>query len=263
MKNPSRFSTLNSKFDIIGDVHGCLDELDELFIKLEYALKEGIYLCDGRIPVFCGDLTDRGPSSVGVCNIIFKMVKSKKALYIPGNHCNKLYRLLCGSKVKIANGLETTVAELDNLGKVDRVNFAGNFIEMYENSSFYLILDNGNLVVSHAGIKEDMIGKMDEKVKTQCIYGDVTGEKDEHGFPIRLKWYDDYRGEAINVYGHTPEFESKFINKTINIDQGSVFGWKLAALRYPELSIVSVDSHMPKSEEQFKRMQKLEESRLS
>ncbi|MCY7274685.1 MAG: polynucleotide kinase-phosphatase, partial [Phormidesmis sp. CAN_BIN44] len=71
-------------------------------------------------------------------------------------------------------------------------------------------------------------------------YGETTGEIDEFGLPVRYNWASDYRGDAIVVYGHTPVPDPVWLNGTIDIDTGCVFGGNLTALRYPEKELVSV-----------------------
>ena len=72
------------------------------------------------------------------------------------------------------------------------------------------------------------------------MYGETTGETDEFGLPVRYNWAAEYRGRAMVVYGHTPVPEPEWLNRTICIDTGCVFGGKLTALRYPEKELVSV-----------------------
>jgi hypothetical protein len=72
------------------------------------------------------------------------------------------------------------------------------------------------------------------------MFGDTTGETDEYGLPVRYPWAQEYRGRATVVYGHTPTLEPEWVNNTICLDTGCVFGGKLTALRYPEREIVSV-----------------------
>ena len=73
-----------------------------------------------------------------------------------------------------------------------------------------------------------------------ALYGETTGETDEFGLPVRCDWAADYRGAATVVYGHTPVPEPEWLNNTINIDTGCVFGGRLTALRWPERELVSV-----------------------
>ena len=103
----------------------------------------------------------------------------------------------------------------------------------------HYVLDDGKLVVAHAGMKEEMQGRGSGKVRDFALYGETTGETDEFGLPVRYDWAAEYRGTAMVVYGHTPVPEPEWLNRTINIDTGCVFGGKLTALRYPERELVS------------------------
>ncbi|HJV32205.1 MAG TPA: bis(5'-nucleosyl)-tetraphosphatase PrpE [Bacillales bacterium] len=241
------------KIDIIGDIHGCLNELHDLTVKLGYSWDTGIPIHKGdRVLGFVGDLTDRGPESLKIIDIIYRLVKEKKAFYTPGNHCNKLYRYFLGNKVQIAHGLETTDAEYKALDKKNQQNIRKKFIELYESAPLYLVLDDGKLIIAHAGIKQEYIGRSDSKVKTMVLYGDITGEKHLDGSPVRLDWAKNYHGDVCIVYGHTPVKVPRIINNTYNIDTGAVVGGNLTALRYPEMEVVSVPSTMPYIEEKFK-----------
>lgn len=242
--------------DIIGDIHGCYDEFRELTKTLGYDWSKGYPShSDGRSLAFVGDLTDRGPNSLKVIEVVYDLVvKKKMAYYTPGNHCNKLYRYFLGNKVQVTHGLETTVAEFEALKSHEKHRIKEMFIELYEQNPLHQILDNGKLVIAHAGIREDLIGKGNAKVKTFVLYGDITGEKHPDGFPVRRDWAKEYKGKAIIVYGHTPVKEPRILHNTYNIDTGAVFGGKLSALRYPEMKIVSVPSSMPYVEEKFKEI---------
>jgi protein phosphatase len=240
------------KIDIIGDIHGCYDELIELLEKLGYTDHEGVFFnADGRTLAFLGDLTDRGPESIKVIELVTSLVNNKAAVYTPGNHCNKLYRYFLGNKVQISHGLETTVAELEQLSEKRRRGIQKQFMELYERAPMYLQLDGGKLIIAHAGIREDYIGQTDKKVQTFVLYGDITGEKLPDGRPVRRDWAKKYHGNRTIVYGHTPVHEVRAVNQTYNIDTGCVFGGKLTALRYPEMEIVQVPSRQPYVPEKF------------
>jgi protein phosphatase len=243
------------KLDIIGDIHGCIREFQELTELLGYTWDEGGYPQhkQGRQLAFVGDLTDRGPQSLEVIDIVWKLViQNQSAFYVPGNHCNKLYRFFLGNRVQISHGLETTVAEYEALKKPHQRKIRDKFIELYERAPLYHVLDNGKIVIAHAGIRQEDIGKVNSKVKTFVLYGDITGEKHPDGSPVRRDWAQHYRGQACIVYGHTPVKEARIINNTYNIDTGAVFGGKLSALQYPEMNIVSVPSSMPLVAEKFR-----------
>ncbi|WNB90588.1 bis(5'-nucleosyl)-tetraphosphatase PrpE [Bacillus sp. NEB1478] len=241
------------KYDIIGDIHGCFDEYKLLTEKLGYVWNNGLPRHnDARKLVFLGDLTDRGPASIQVMEHVYRLVQNNFALYTPGNHCNKLYRYLLGRKVQVRHGLETTVAELEELNSNKRKEINEHFCFLYENAPLYLELDGGKLVVAHAGIRADFIGQSGNKVKTFVLYGDITGETNPDGTPVRRDWAKKHQGPQTIVYGHTPVENVRHVQNTWNIDTGCVFGGQLSALRYPEMETVSVPSSMPFVTEKFR-----------
>ncbi|GIO20815.1 bis(5'-nucleosyl)-tetraphosphatase PrpE [asymmetrical] [Oceanobacillus oncorhynchi subsp. incaldanensis] len=241
------------KLDIIGDIHGCLDELLDLLDKLKYHQNNGIYSHPhGNKIVFIGDITDRGPDSIAVIRLVYQLVMEQKiAYYVPGNHCNKLYRFFLGNRVQEKHGLETTVAEWKSLNESQQMDIQEKFMTLYEKAPLYLHFEDMKLVVAHAGIKEHLIGQKDGHTKSFVLYGDVTGQTDHQGKPIRRDWAKHYRGEPWIVYGHTPVIEPRQINRTINIDTGCVFGNKLTAFQFPEQTIISVPSNQSFQPERF------------
>ncbi|UOE93137.1 bis(5'-nucleosyl)-tetraphosphatase PrpE [Alkalihalobacillus sp. LMS39] len=240
-------------YDIIGDIHGCYDEFKLLTEKLGYEWSNGIPIHrDNRLLAFVGDLTDRGPNSVGVIKTVCALVKQNKAIYVRGNHCDKLYRYFLGRKVQITHGLETTVEELSRLSKDAKKEIASSFRQLVETTPLYAVLDDGKLIIAHAGIRSDYIGRHDKKVKTFVLYGDITGETNKDGTPVRRDWAVKYEGHALIVYGHTPVTQPRFINQTVNIDTGCVFGGQLTALQYPEMKVVSVPSSLEYVPEKFR-----------
>ncbi|MDF2700362.1 MAG: metallophosphoesterase [Haloplasmataceae bacterium] len=230
-------------FDIIGDIHGCFDELYILLEKLGYNItyNRGYYNVIppvGRKVIFLGDLVDRGPKIEEVLKIAMDMVYSGVALCVSGNHDNKLLRKLKGNNVQVKHGLEQSVDQLKGLSK-DFINEVTNFLQSLES---HFVLDNGNLVVAHAGMKEEYQGRLSKSVRDFALYGETTGEIDDNGLPVRYLWANDYQGKAKVLYGHTPYLEVLELNNTINIDTGCVFGNKLTAYRYPEGEFVSVNA---------------------
>ena len=228
-------------FDIIGDVHGCYEELISLFAQLGYTLESTIegpraIPPEGRKAVFVGDLVDRGPGIAAVLRLVMKMVQEGSALCVPGNHDMKLMRKLKGRDVHLTHGLADSVQQLEN----EPAEFKQAAIKFLDDLVSHYVLDDGRLVVAHAGMKEEMQGRGSGKVRDFALYGETTGETDEYGLPVRYNWAAEYRGKAMVVYGHTPVGEPEWLNRTINIDTGCVFGGKLTALRYPEREIVSV-----------------------
>jgi len=228
-------------FDIIGDVHGCYEELTALLGQLGYKVEsDGADVCvippDGRKAVFVGDLVDRGPGIPSVLRLVMKMVEEGSALCVPGNHDMKLMRKLKGREVQLTHGLADSVQQLEG----QTAEFKKSVAKFLADLVSHYVLDDGRLVVAHAGMKEEMQGRGSGKVRDFALYGETTGETDEYGLPVRYNWAAEYRGKAMVVYGHTPVAEPEWLNRTINIDTGCVFGGKLTALRYPEREIVSV-----------------------
>jgi protein phosphatase len=225
-------------FDLIGDVHGCGDELEELLTGLGYAPDEtGVWRHPGeRKAVFLGDLVDRGPRVPAVLRLVMGMVRAGSALCVPGNHDEKLLRWLKGKNVRMAHGLERSAEQLEE----ETPGFRADVAAFLDGLISHYVLDGGKLVVAHAGMKQEMQGRASGLVRAFALYGETTGEVDELGLPVRLDWAADYRGPAMVVYGHTPVAEPRWLNRTINLDTGCVFGGALTALRYPELELVSV-----------------------
>lgn len=233
-------------FDIIGDVHGCFDETLELLDKLGYRVKEkdGFYFGRGyevshrenRKIVFVGDLVDRGPGIVEILRLAMSIITANKGYCVPGNHDMKLVRKLKGKNVQIKYGLAESLDQL----RGESAEFRAHVLDFLQSLVAHYVLDEGKLVVAHGGMKEDFQGRSSNRIRSFALYGDTTGETDDFGLPVRLNWAADYKGKAMVVYGHTPAARAEWLNNTINIDTGCVFGGALTALRYPEKELVSV-----------------------
>jgi len=230
-------------FDVIGDVHGCRGELEMLLTTLGYGLRRddagravGAQSPAGRTAVFVGDLVDRGPDTPGVLRLVMGMVAAGDALCVPGNHENKLLRALRGRNVTVSHGLAASLEQLE----AEPPQFRDEVERFADGLVSHVVLDGGALVVAHAGLPERLHGRASGRVRSFALYGDTTGETDEYGLPVRYPWADDYRGRATVVYGHTPTPAPQWVNNTLCVDTGCVFGGALTALRYPERELVSV-----------------------
>ena len=247
-------------FDIIGDVHGCCDELEQLLHQLGYQKQPiaSLFLpdlgnelpttCDtyrhpdGRKVIFLGDLVDRGPRILDTIDLVQNMVKAGQAFCVIGNHDDKLLRQMQGKNVKINHGLENSIAEIAALPAETKVDTVTDIQGFLNSLISHYVLDEGKLVVAHAGLKQELQGRGSGAVRAFAMYGETTGEIDEFGLPVRHNWAAEYRGQAMVVYGHTPVPEPVWLNNTIDLDTGCVFGGKLTALRYPERELVSVSA---------------------
>ena len=228
-------------YDIVGDIHGCIEELRDLLDQLDYTIEGNVVRHpEGRMLVFLGDLNDRGPGNIPVWQIAIASIEARTAIYVPGNHDSKFGRYLMGRNVQLTHGLAGTVREFLALPNRERRTLGRKIGDLLVESPPYRILDRGDLVVAHAGIEEWMIGKVSREISVFCRFGEPTGERTPEGFPIRRDWAATYRGKPMVVYGHTPMHAAEFRNNTINIDTGCAFGGALTALRYPELELVSV-----------------------
>ena len=222
-------------FDVIGDVHGCHDEIVALLGELGYTVGTDaagaphVTPPDGRRAVFVGDLVDRGPDSPAVLELVMGMAAAGTAICVPGNHDIKLVRKLKGRDVQLTHGLAETLEQLEGRPPAFR-DAARDFLDGLVS---HVVLDDGRLVVAHAGMRESYQGRSSGRVREFALFGETTGETDRFGLPVRVQWAADYRGEASVVYGHTPVPEPEWLNRTINVDTGCVFGGKLTALRWP------------------------------
>lgn len=240
-------------FDIIGDIHGCCDELEDLLEELGY--EAGVEKTNelgwgsgskvyahpqGRKAVFVGDLVDRGPRVLDTLRIVRNMHEQGTGLCVPGNHDIKLLRKLRGKNPQMTHGLAQTWSEIEALPEDVREAFCMELAAFLDGLVSHYVLDDGRLVVAHAGMKEAYQGRGSGAVREFALYGETTGETDEFGLPVRYNWAAEYRGSAMVVYGHTPVPEPEWLNRTVNIDTGCVFGGKLTALRYPEREFVSI-----------------------
>ena len=228
-------------FDVIGDIHGCYSELARLLRELGYEIAADgttVTAPEGRRAVFVGDYGDRGPDTPAVLRLVMAMASAETAICLPGNHDVKLVRKLKGRDVQITHGLSETLAQL----QLESDEFRDQTRDFLDRLVSHVVLDDGRLVVAHAGMKQVYQGRSSGRVRDFALFGETTGETDELGLPVRREWARDYRGDATVVYGHTPVAEPEWINHTVNIDTGCVFGGRLTALRWPERELVSVSA---------------------
>ena len=230
-------------FDVIGDVHGCRAELEQLLTELGYAVERdaagrpvGARHPDGRRAIFVGDLVDRGPDTPGVLRLVMGMVAAGTAFCVAGNHEVKLLKALRGKNVRRSHGLDASMEQLE----LQTEEFRAEADRFIDGLIGHYVLDGGRLVVAHAGLIERYHGRASGRVREFCLYGQTTGETDEYGLPVRYPWAQEYRGQAVVLYGHTPVPAAEWLNNTMCLDTGCVFGGRLTALNYPERTTVSV-----------------------
>ena len=220
-------------FDVIGDVHGCRAELEQLLTELGYVIERDAAgrPVSARHPdrraVFIGDLVDRGPDTPGVLRLVMGMVAAGTAFCVAGNHEAKLLKALRGKNVTRSHGLDASMEQLD----AETEEFRAGSAQFIDGLISHYVLDGGRLVVAHAGLIERYHGRASGRVREFCLYGQTTGETDEYGLPVRYPWATEYRGRAVVVYGHTPVPAAEWLNNTVCVDTGCVFGGRLTALQ--------------------------------
>lgn len=241
-------------FDVIGDVHGCGDELEELLARLGYApdatdgdaaagdadaagWRHSVWRHPaGRRAVFVGDLVDRGPRVVDVLRLAMAGVAAGAMFAVPGNHDDKLLRALQGHAVQRTHGLAETMAAVEGEGAA----FAARVRDFLAGLPSHLVLDGGRLVVAHGGLPRHLHGRDDRHLRDRALFGETTGARDPYGLPVRVDWAARYTGPALVAYGHTPVLAPRWKHDTVDLDTGCVFGGALTALRWPERETVSV-----------------------
>jgi protein phosphatase len=205
-------------FDIIGSVYGRYPELVALLRKLGYQLDPHIEHPRGRKLVFLGDLVDYGTRNADVLRLVINAVDSGAAYAVPGDHDDRLVRWLRGETVHPDEAMAPTIAELSSVSPDFR-----QHVETFLHSSVsHYVLDKGNLVVAHAGLKESLQGRGSAAVRHFALYGEA-------------RWVFEYQGAARVVYSHPAVDEPLWLNQTVNLCTAS----GLTALRYPEMQIVT------------------------
>jgi protein phosphatase len=223
-------------FDVIGDVHGCFDELVRLLARLGYRVAgTEVEPPPGRRLCFVGDLVDRGPQVAAVLRLVMSSVEAGTALCVYGNHEYQLLKRLRDPDAEVAWGLAETLAQL----AVEPRAFTDRTRDFAAALPTQLILDDGGLVVVHAGLPEHLHGAVSDIARRFALYGPIAGEYGDDGEPVHREWAREYQGRARVVYGHTPIRAPAWVGRTICIDTGCVYGGALTALRYPELELVS------------------------
>jgi polynucleotide kinase-phosphatase len=268
--NPIEIDVQNG-IDIIGDIHGCYEEMILVLEKLGYQVNEdGLYIhLDGRKFISIGDVMSRGPQSLKTMLFFLKHVKHDLAYMIDSNHGWKIARWLDGKNVTLNHGDEKVEEEFMAYEKEvssERAEEIKTALKEFllQAPSHYVFTKNGvhTLVCTHAGIKDEYIGKQSHDISDFCRYGDTDG-LDDKGKPVRKDWFVHHKTSILIVWGHDPKPQPLLINNTINIDQGAVFGGQLTAFRYPEREFVSVKALEDYSDSMDSPLKKWEEKRLA
>jgi len=228
-------------FDVVGDVHGCLDELLLLLADLGYCVdrrRENFAVTPPRrrTLVFVGDLVDRGPAAPEVLRLAMAMTRAGTALCVAGNRDEAMARAMKGRADHVSRGMERTLNQLAKQPK----EFRAEVLSFLRRLPSHLMLDEGRLAVTHAGLKEATKGRGSAVARVFALRGDLTAKRGPFDLPLHKIWTARYRGRALVVHGHTPVLKPVWHNNTVNIDTGCVYGGHLTALRYPERETLSI-----------------------
>lgn len=256
-----------TQFDIVGDVHGCLEELELLLAELEYSPVPSWHHPQGRQLLFVGDLVNRGPDTLGVLRLVAELVAAGVAhIAAIGNHD---VRLLHSVTDYHQHRFPSLVQELwqqdDMVAAIEEI--ATLTIQLFAQAPVYSVYDNGKLVVVHAALRPFQVGSWhhpshdDSSLSHFGMYGEITHERvsgfryGQHQVGMRrygvqgYEWTRHWPAEQTVVHGHDvvgiEPWQHGENNNIWSIDTGCVFGGTLTALRYPEMTTVSVPCQHP------------------
>ncbi|MEJ5173410.1 MAG: metallophosphoesterase [Hydrogenothermaceae bacterium] len=208
---------------VVGDIHGCFEEFKEL-IKIV----DETYGKDNLI-ISVGDTIDRGDYSIETLRLCLELYKKGRYYEVKSNHLDKFVRWLKGSNVNISYGMQKTVNQFLALNKNLQEKLREEVIKFYEEIPIYMVI-NSKVVVAHAGIKDEFIGRTDKQVKSFVLYGQTTGRYTEKGFPERVDWTKERKISENSpkiIYGHVVYDEPYINNNCYGIDTGACLGNKL------------------------------------
>lgn len=192
---------------IVGDVHGCLDELLVLLDRLQFVPATDVL-------VSVGDIIDRGPRIRETVEFLFNLPSFYMVL---GNHEYKLLRYLQGRDVKVTGGLDTTLAAY---GAALPPQLAERM------TALPLILKTPSGYVVHAGFDPEM--PPEEQSHDDCLFMRYCGGKTYFDEINGRVWYTRWPPEGPRVFfGHIPTTDGPFRAHVVGLDGGCVFGGEL------------------------------------
>jgi serine/threonine protein phosphatase 1 len=204
-----------SRTIVVGDIHGCYDELTELLDKA------GLEKTDRVVSV--GDLITKGPKNREVLELF---MTDKRFSAVMGNHDLALRRRWNGEDLKLKSAQKKTHKEL----KSDKEKYVAYF------NTLPFTIDLGKHLVVHAGLRPNVAmhsQTTDDLTRIRTLGEDPEGRD---GTP----WYDEYDGEQIVLFGHWPAAEPRRARKAIGLDTGCVYGYRLTAYIIETDEFVSV-----------------------
>ena len=213
-----------SRTIIIGDVHGCLDELEQLLNLVEHTGADRVY--------FVGDLVAKGPHGAGVVHL----ARQLNAVVVRGNHEARLLALRHATGT--LNATHPLVATAKRLSPIDWA-----FIEA---TPLWHDLPEHQLRIVHAGVVPGRsIDAQDpnDLLTMRCL--DANGRPDAKRAPDgqeHRRWAASYASATHVVFGHNALTEPQLHAHATGIDTGCVYGGRLTAVLLSETETVQVDT---------------------
>jgi diadenosine tetraphosphatase ApaH/serine/threonine PP2A family protein phosphatase len=213
---------------VIGDIHGCLDELTDLIDLIRLGANDRV--------VAVGDLIVKGPNS---CGVLDRFIEDSRFSSVIGNHDRKLRQYLRGEPTRLTKEQKATLHEINS------------HRERY--SSFLSLLpftiDLRTHLVVHAGLRPGV--PLPEQMTS-----DLTEIRTMGANPSRRRgvpWYEVYRGRKIVLFGHWPAKQPRLAARAIGLDTGCVYGRRLTAYIIEADEFVSVPARQAYNSPKKKR----------
>jgi hypothetical protein len=200
---------------VVGDIHGCYDELMELLAKVNFG--------PGDRVVAVGDLITKGPRNREVLELFMSDARFSTVI---GNHDLALRRKWNGEKIKLKEAQKATHKEL----KPNKLTYAA-----FLNRVPFTIDLNTHLVV-HAGLRPN-VEMYSQTTEDMTLLRTLGKDRESHG---GTPWYDVYEGDKVVLFGHWPAPEPRMGKKAIGLDTGCVYGYNLTAYIIETGEFVSV-----------------------
>jgi diadenosine tetraphosphatase ApaH/serine/threonine PP2A family protein phosphatase len=189
---------------VIGDIHGCFEELQDLLRVLELRTEDRV--------IAVGDLIVKGPQSREVLD---RFIEDDRFSAVIGNHDRAIRQHWRGEPLRLTKEQNVTVAELES----DRERYS-----VYLRSLPFTINLGSHLIV-HAGVRPGVPLRRQMSSDLTEIRTMGVNPSSRKGVP----WFDVYRGRRIVLFGHWPAKAPRVARRALGLDTGCVYGGRLTA----------------------------------
>lgn len=225
--------TENRRILIVGDLHGCLDELLQLLEDRNFNKDEDVLVC-------VGDLVDRGPKTRELLEFVMSLPRFYST---KGNHDDKCVRYFEGKPVKIGNGLQTTIDSFGNKMPPEVLNFLRDLPLIIKVPAGYCV---------HAGFDPLMLPE--EQQRDDCLYMRYYGGRSYFDEIDGIIWHKLWPKDYPRVfYGHIPEVSGPNIHNIVSLDGGCVFGDYLKAWDSLDETVHYINAKQVYSKNEFEK----------